>query len=86
MAPPVSFTLEDEPEFLPGEDYILCLREVDGLAYNEGPDHWRTTGGIFGVFQILVDYVKRKSIDQAPAMSKSMNCAPKVGHEIAVSY
>lgn len=67
--PEVAFSLEDEPDFAPGEDYILCLREVDGLAFNAGPEHWRATCGTFGAFQIVGDGVKRKQVDTEPFMT-----------------
>jgi hypothetical protein len=58
--PKVTFKWEDEPEFEVGEHYILCLTEMDGLAYLVGPEHWRVTGGAAGAFKVSADQTKRK--------------------------
>ena len=65
--PEVSFTMEHEPHFEVGEQYILMLTDVDAFAFNAGPEHWRTKE--YSSFLIVGDKVLRKGIEDKPVLT-----------------
>lgn len=65
--PEVSFSLEDAPRFEVGEQYILCLSDVDAFAFEAGPDHWTTSA--HAAFLIVGDKVLRKGVEDKPMLT-----------------
>jgi hypothetical protein len=69
--PVVNSSVEGEPDFIPGEEYVLCLTEMDGRAFLAGPPHWRAVGGAHGAFLLRDGAVMRKTVDEKPFISLS---------------
>lgn len=59
----------DSPEFVLGERYVLCLTDVDTVAFSVGPPHWLCPSA--GAFLISPEGVRRKGWDKPPLLSLS---------------